>query len=245
MHDEKKSLLEHIEELRQTLLNSLIGLVLGVVVAAFFVKPILAFLSKPIGGLEKLHAIEVTESVGVYMRVALLAGFLLALPWVFYQLFVFIGKGLKKNERKSILIAVPFATLMFAGGVVFAFFIMLPASLDFLMSILGIQTMIRIKSYFSFVTNLLFWIGISFEMPLIVYVLARVGLIKAKVMLKGWRVAIVVIAVLAAIITPTSDPVNMAIFMIPLFVLYLLSIGLAAIAEKQRAKPEAAESSEV
>jgi len=245
MHDEKKSLLEHIEELRQTLLNSLIGLVLGVVVAAFFVKPILAFLSQPIGGLEKLHAIEVTESVGVYMRVALLAGFLLALPWVFYQLFVFIGKGLKKNERKSILIAVPFATLMFAGGVVFAFFIMLPASLDFLMSILGIQTMIRIKSYFSFVTNLLFWIGISFEMPLIVYILARVGLIKAKVMLKGWRVAIVVIAVLAAIITPTSDPVNMAIFMIPLFVLYLLSIGLAAIAEKQRAKPEAAESSEV
>ena len=245
MHDEKKSLLEHIEELRQTLLNSLIGLVLGVVVAAFFVKPILAFLSKPIGGLEKLHAIEVTESVGVYMRVALLAGFLLALPWVFYQLFVFIGKGLKKNERKSILIAVPFATLMFAGGVVFAFFIMLLVSLDFLMSILGIQTMIRIKSYFSFVTNLLFWIGISFEMPLIVYVLARVGLIKAKVMLKGWRVAIVVIAVLAAIITPTSDPVNMAIFMIPLFVLYLLSIGLAAIAEKQRAKPEAAESSEV
>lgn len=245
MHDEKKSLLEHIEELRQTLLNSLIGLVLGVVVATFFVKPILAFLSQPIGGLEKLHAIEVTESVGVYMRVALLAGFLLALPWVFYQLFVFIGKGLKKNERKSILIAVPFATLMFAGGVVFAFFIMLPASLDFLMSILGIQTMIRIKSYFSFVTNLLFWIGISFEMPLIVYVLARVGLIKAKVMLKGWRVAIVVIAVLAAIITPTSDPVNMAIFMIPLFVLYLLSIGLAAIAEKQREKPEAAESSEV
>ena len=245
MHDEKKSLLEHIEELRQTLLNSLIGLVLGVVVAAFFVKPILAFLSKPIGGLEKLHAIEVTESVGVYMRVALLAGFLLALPWVFYQLFVFIGKGLKKNERKSILIAVPYATLMFAGGVVFAFFIMLPASLDFLMSILGIQTMIRIKSYFSFVTNLLFWIGISFEMPLIVYILARVGLIKARVMLKGWRVAIVVIAVLAAIITPTSDPVNMAIFMIPLFVLYLLSIGLAAIAEKQRAKPEAAESSEV
>ena len=245
MHDEKKSLLEHIEELRQTLLNSLIGLVLGVVVATFFVKPILAFLSQPIGGLEKLHAIEVTESVGVYMRVALLAGFLLALPWVFYQLFVFIGKGLKKNERKSILIAVPFATLMFAGGVVFAFFIMLLVSLDFLMSILGIQTMIRIKSYFSFVTNLLFWIGISFEMPLIVYVLARVGLIKAKVMLKGWRVAIVVIAVLAAIITPTSDPVNMAIFMIPLFVLYLLSIGLAAIAEKQRAKPEAAESSEV
>jgi len=244
MNDEKQSLLEHIEDLRKTLLKSLIGLVLGILVAAFFVKPILAFLSRPIGGLDKLHAIEVTESIGVYMRVALMAGFLLALPWIFYQLFVFIGKGLKKNERKSILIAVPFASLLFAGGVVFAFFIMLPASLDFLTTLLGIQTMIRVKSYFSFVTNLLFWIGISFELPLIVYILARVGIIKAKVMLKGWRVAIVVIAVLAAMITPTSDPVNMAIFMIPLFVLYLLSIGLAAIAEKQRAKPEAAESFE-
>ena len=105
--------------------------------------------------------------------------------------------------------------------------------------------MIRVKSYFSFLTNLLFWIGISFEMPLIVYVLARFGLLKAKVMLKGWRVAIVVIAILAAVITPTSDPVNMAIFMIPLFVLYLLSIGLAAIAEKQRVKTKAETTTEV
>ncbi|HQC64343.1 MAG TPA: twin-arginine translocase subunit TatC [Anaerolineaceae bacterium] len=245
MTDEKQSLLDHIEELRITLFKILIGLVVGVVVAAFFVKPILEFLATPIGGLENLHAIEVTESVGVYMRIALLAGFLLALPWIFYQLFRFVGKGLTEKERKTILIAVPFATLMFLGGVTFAYFIMLPASLDFLIGILGINTMIRVKSYFSFLNNLLFWIGISFEMPLIVYILARFGLLKAKVMLKGWRVAIVVIAILAAVITPTSDPVNMAIFMIPLFVLYLLSIGLAAIAEKQRVKTKAATTTEV
>lgn len=245
MVDEKQSLMEHIEELRKTLFNILIGLLVGVVIAAFFVKPILAYLSQPIGGLEQLHAIEVTESIGVFMRIALLAGLLITLPWVFYQLFMFIGKGLKENERKSILIVVPFATVMFAGGVAFAFYIMLPASLDFLTTILGIQTMIRVKSYFSFVTNLLFWIGLSFEMPLFIYVLARFGLLKAGMMLKGWRVAIVVIAILAAMITPTSDPVNMAIFMIPLFVLYLLSIGFAAIAEKQRAKPKAADGTEV
>ena len=244
MTDEKQSLLDHIEELRKTLFKILIGLVVGVVVAAFFVKPILEFLATPIGGLENLHAIEVTESVGVYMRIALLAGFLLALPWIFYQLFRFVGKGLMEKERKTILIAVPFATLMFLGGVTFAYFIMLPASLDFLIGILGINTMIRVKSYFSFITNLLFWIGISFEMPLIVYVLARFGLLKASLMLKGWRVAIVVIAILAAVITPTSDPVNMAIFMIPLFVLYLLSIGLAAIAEKQRVKIKAVTTTE-
>jgi sec-independent protein translocase protein TatC len=179
------------------------------------------------------------------MRVALLTGLIVSLPWVFYQLFQFIGKGLKENERKGILIAVPFATIMFLGGVAFAFYIMLPASLEFLMGILGIQTLIRIKSYFSFVSNLLFWIGVSFELPLIAFVLARFGILKAKVMLKSWRIAIVVIAILAAIITPTGDPVNMAIFMIPLFVLYLLSIGLAALAEKQRAKTNAAERLEV
>ena len=245
MKDEKQSLLDHLEALRKTLLLILIGLIVGVVLAVFFVKPIIAFLAKPIGGLDQLHAIEVTESVGVYMRVALLTGLIVSLPWVFYQLFQFIGKGLKENERKGILIAVPFATIMFLGGVAFAFYIMLPASLEFLMGILGIQTLIRIKSYFSFVSNLLFWIGVSFELPLIAFVLARFGILKAKVMLKSWRIAIVVIAILAAIITPTGDPVNMAIFMIPLFVLYLLSIGLAALAEKQRAKTNAAERLEV
>lgn len=245
MKDEKQSLLDHLEALRKTLLLILIGLIVGVVLAVFFVKPIIAFLAKPIGGLDQLHAIEVTESVGVYMRVALLTGLIVSLPWVFYQLFRFIGKGLKENERKGILIAVPFATIMFLGGVAFAFYIMLPASLEFLMGILGIQTLIRIKSYFSFVSNLLFWIGVSFELPLIAFVLARFGILKAKVMLKSWRIAIVVIAILAAIITPTGDPVNMAIFMIPLFVLYLLSIGLAALAEKQRAKTNAAERLEV
>ena len=245
MKNEKQSLLEHLEALRKTLLLILLGLVIGIVLAVFFVKPIIAFLAIPIGGLDQLHAIEVTESVGVYMRVALLTGLIVSLPWVFYQLFQFIGKGLKENERKGILIAVPFATIMFLGGVAFAFYIMLPASLEFLMGILGIQTLIRIKSYFSFVSNLLFWIGVSFELPLIAFVLARFGILKAKVMLKSWRIAIVVIAILAAIITPTGDPVNMAIFMIPLFVLYLLSIGLAALAEKQRAKTNAAERLEV
>ncbi len=243
--EEKKPILEHIEDLRKTLFHSLIGLFAGIILASFFVNPIVAYLARPIGGLEALNAIEVTESIGVYMRVALLMGLIIALPWIFYQLFKFSAKGLKEKEKKAILIAVPFATLMFIAGVAFAFYIMLPASLDFLTGILAVQTQIRIKSYFSFVSNLLFWIGLGFEMPLMAYVLARFGLIKAKSMLKGWRFAIVAIAILAAVITPTSDPVNMAIFMIPLFVLYLLSIGLVAIAERRRAKTAETEKTEV
>jgi len=128
------------------------------------------------------------------------------------------------------------ATRMFVGGAAFAYFVMLPTSMQFFMTFLQVETSLRIKSYIDFVTNLIFWIACSFELPVLVFVLARVGLITPKAMVSGWRIAIVVIAVASAIITPTADLVNMAIFMIPLFALYLLSIGLSVFAVKLRAK---------
>ncbi len=235
MSDEKlMTIWEHLEELRQVLLRALLGVVVAVAVAFFFTKPLIRFFARPVGGVEALQAVEVTESIGVYMRVSLLAGLTLALPWIFYQAFSFIGKGLTNEERKWLLIAIPFATLLFIAGAAFAYYVMLPSSLHFFASLLDIQTTLRIRSYFDFITNLIFWIAVSFELPLIVYILSRVGLIDAKTLRKGWRVAIVAIAVLAAIVTPTADPVNMAIFMLPLFGLYLFSIGLAALAGKQR-----------
>jgi len=229
---EKMPLTSHLEELRKTVLISMVGLIVGVVIAAFFVNPILDYLAAPIGGLENLHAIEVTETMSVYMRVAMLGGLIIALPWILFQVFRFISKGLKSAERRGIFLALPFAIIMFLAGVAFAFYVMLPASLGFFQVILNVTTAIRIKSYFSFVTNLLFWIGASFQMPLIFFILTKVGVVNHKMLLKGWRVAIVAIAVLAAVITPTGDPINMLIFMVPLFVLYLLSILLSLLAGK-------------
>ena len=229
---EKLPISDHLEELRLTLLWSLLGLVVGVIVAVFFVNPILDFLARPIGGLQNLQAIEVTETMAVYMRVALLGGLILALPWITFQLLRFVGKGLKPKERKGIYIALPFAVLLFLSGVAFAYFVMLPASLGFFQEILNVTTSIRLKSYISFTTNILFWIGVSFQLPLLFFVLTKVGIVTPKLLIKGWRVAIVVIAVLAAVITPTGDPVNMLIFMLPLSVLYLLSILLSALARK-------------
>ena len=234
---EKMPLTSHLEELRKTLMLSLGGLVVGVLVAVFFVKPILNFLAIPIGGMENLHAIEVTETMSVYMRVALLGGLIVALPWILFQIFDFVSKGLKATEKKGIYLALPFAVALFLAGVAFAYFIMLPASLGFFQEILEVTTTIRIKSYFSFTTNLLFWIGVSFQMPLIFFILTKVGLVDYKMLVRGWRVAIVTIAVLAAIITPTGDPINMLIFMVPLSVLYLLSILLSVMAGK-RARTE-------
>jgi len=133
-----------------------------------------------------------------------------------------------------LFIAIPFATALFLAGGSFAFFVMLPASMRFFIGLLEVNTSIRLSSYFGFTTNLIFWVGVSFELPLLVFVLTRVGVIRPSFLTKGWRVAVVAIAVLAAVITPTGDPVNMVIFMVPLFVLYLMSIGLSALAYKAR-----------
>lgn len=230
--EEKLPLSRHLEDLRGTLLRSLIGLVVTVSAAVFFVKPILGFLTMPVGGLKNLQAIEVTETMSVYMRVALLAGIIAALPWIVLQLLGFVSKGLKPNEKKGIYLSLPFVVILFLAGAAFAYYVMLPASLGFFRDLLAVNTTIRIKSYINFVTNLLFWIGISFQLPLIFFILTKVGLVNAGLLLKGWRVALVVIAVLAAVITPTGDPINMLIFMLPLFVLYLLSILLSVLAGK-------------
>ena len=231
---EQMPLSQHLEDLRKVLFRAILGLAAGVIAGAFFVDPVLDFLSRPVGGVESLQVIEVTESMSVFMRVALLIGLVVALPWIFFQLFSFVGKGLKKSEKRGLFIAIPFATALFLAGGSFAFFVMLPASMRFFIGLLEVNTSIRLSSYFGFTTNLIFWVGVSFELPLLVFVLTRVGVIRPSFLTKGWRVAVIAIAVLAAVITPTGDPVNMVIFMVPLFVLYLMSIGLSALAYKAR-----------
>jgi len=223
----------HIKELRQRLFYALIGLIAAVLVSFVFTEKIITFMTQPVGGLENLQAIEVTENVSVYMRTALLSGFIISLPWILFQLLKFIVPGLTEKEKKWIYLGIPMAFVLFAGGAAFSFFIMLQPAIKVMTEFLGVTTTLRVKSYMDFALNLLFWIGLSFEFPLIVLILARLGIVKAKGLLKGWRIAVVVIAVLAAAITPTVDPVNMALFMVPLFTLYSISILLAALAGKK------------
>jgi sec-independent protein translocase protein TatC len=232
-------LLEHLDVLRKHLFRSLAALAITTGISFAFASQILDFLSRPIGGIGELQSIEVTESLGAFMRVSLLSGVTLALPYLLLEAFAFINPGLKKRERVSILIALPFAAIMFVAGLAFAYYVMLPAALPFLLNFMDIQTIPRPSNYVRFVTNLLFWIGISFQFPLIIYALAAVGFVKAKTLISGWRFAIIGIAVLAAVVTPTVDPVNMALVMAPMSLLYLISILLAVIAGRGRAKREA------
>jgi len=229
---------EHVEELRRRLIVALVALAITTTISFTFADKIVVLLTQPIGGPSKLQAIEVTENVNVFLKVALLSGFLLALPVILYELLAFVIPGLKPNERRWLLLGVLFATLMFMLGVAFAYFVMLPNALPFLLNFLNIPTSPRPSSYFDFITSLLFWIGASFQTPLLIFILARFGVVKASDLLKYWRVAIVVIAIIAAVITPTTDPVNMSLLMAPLIALYFLSVLLAFMAQRRNSSDE-------
>lgn len=227
---------QHLDELRKRLLFSLIALVIGVIISIVFADFLLDWIARPIGGLENLLSIQVTENLSVYFRVTLLAGFILSLPFILVQVFLFISPGLKRNERRWLVYAVPLATLLFCAGAVFAYFVMLPAAIPFLVEFPGPEVLPKWQDYVNFVTNLIFWVGLSFETPLIMYVLAKLGIVDAKGLAKQWRFAVIFIAVVAAVATPTPDPINMALLMVPLFILYLLGILLAALARPENRK---------
>ena len=238
----RQSLWEHVEDLRKHLLRSLLWLTLAVSISFIFTQRLIEYLAQRIGGLEALRAIEVTESIGVFMKVALLSGLAISLPFIAFEFWLFAAPGLKPGSRRFGLIAIPLATLLFACGMAFAYYIMMPAALPFLLNFMGIQTQLRPASYFSFITGVMFWIGVAFEFPLLIYVLTAIGFIKPQALSEHWRIAILVIAVLAAAITPTVDPVNMALVMAPMSLLYFISIGLSFIAYRRRIRQESEQS---
>jgi sec-independent protein translocase protein TatC len=223
-------LLRHLEELRQRIFKAFFALVLTTGLSFVFARQMIEYLTQPLGGSQALVSIEVTENIAIFMRVALLSGVILAMPLILYQTLSFVLPGLQSSERRWLLLGVPAASLLFLAGVAFAWFVMLPAALPFLVNFLGITTQVRPLNYFDFTTRIMFWLGLSFEMPLVVMILAKFKLITARQLISGWRYAVVAIAIVAAAVTPTVDPVNMGLVMAPLTVLYVISIILAAIA---------------
>jgi sec-independent protein translocase protein TatC len=224
------SLLEHLEELRDRLVKAAIAVFVFTFLSAAFTTQILELLIAPYG--QKLQVLGPTEGITIYFRVALTAGLVLSMPFLVYQFLMFILPGLEANEKKYILWGVPFATLLFLIGVLFAWYILTPAAVNFLSTWqpeIFIQQW-QSREYIPFVTSLVFWIGISFETPLIIFIMTKVGLVTPRFLIKQWRFAIVIIAIAAAMITPTVDPFNMGLVMLPLMILYGLSILLSYLA---------------
>lgn len=235
----RNQLWDQVEDFRKHLLRSVAVLALFVIASFWVTQPMLEFLAEPVGGLEKLQAIEVTEEIGVFMRVAMTAGIAVAFPYIAFEFWLFAAPGLKPREKKMGLVGIPLATFLFLVGMAFTFYVLLPAALPFLGSFTNIAQFWSAKEYFAFITGLMLWIGLFFEFPLVIYVLTSIGIVQPKFLAEQWRLAVVIIAVIAAAITPTVDPVNMGLVMAPMILLYFISIGLSYLAYAGRRKKNA------
>ena len=238
--DVEMTLFEHLNELRKRLVGATIALIVGTVISLAFTTQALQLLIIPLGeGVPQ--AISPTESFAVYFRIALLGGVTLAMPMIVYQIIRFILPGLLPEERRYLYYLIPGVGVCFAGGVAFAALIMLPAAINFLQGFLKtvVENQWTLNNYINFVTRVLFWMGVVFQTPLIIFFLAKLNVVTPKQLGRYRKYAVLAIAVIAAMVTPTPDPVNMMIVMLPLYLLYEVGIVLARLAVMGRKKPEA------
>jgi len=236
-NDKKLAILEHLKELRQRLTKSVIVVLVTTIVSFIFAKQIFNILILPTEGINLIY-IEMTEMIGTYMRVSLVSGIILAMPYLVYQFIMFISPALTRKEKRNVFLLLPWVALMFAGGIAFGYFILIPPATNFLITWPGdIATpQIRIGNYISIVTRLLLAIGLVFELPIVTTLLARLGIITPKWLASKRKAAVLLAFVLAAIITPTFDPLNQTLVAAPLVVLYELSIWLAKLVARKKSR---------
>jgi sec-independent protein translocase protein TatC len=231
---EKLTVLSHLYELRSRLIKSVIAIAVASVIAFVFADWIFYYLTLPAGDIPLIY-IEMTEMLGTYMRVSLVAGIALAMPYLVYHVIMFVSPALTPREKKYVFLVLPWIGLMFIGGVVFGYFVLIPPALKFLLTFgANIATpQIKVGNYIALVTRLLLSIGLVFELPVVTTFLARIGVVKAKWLADRRRPAIIIAFILAAAITPTFDPINQSLVAVPLIVLYELSIWLARLVQKK------------
>ena len=190
---------------------------------------------QPVPGLELIYT-EVTEMLGTYIKVSLYSALVLTLPFIVYQAVIFVRPALTRKEKTYLYIMLPSVFLLFTVGAVFAYFVLLPPALKFLLTFGGdIATpMIRVENYISVLTKLIFWIGMCFEIPLVMFFLTKIGVLRPEWLSKYRRLAYVLAFVLGAIITPTFDPLNQSLVAIPIILLYEFGILLSKLARRQK-----------
>lgn len=239
-------LLEHLNELRKRLTWAAGFLLVATLFSFSFAEPALNFLMIPYANSiadAQLQTLRPTEGLETFFKVSLMMGGVISMPVILLQFWLFIAPGLTRHERRYVYVFIPSALLLFALGLLFTWFVLAPAAVSFLGNFLPdiFKTDWQSQEYIGFLLTMLFWVGVSFEMPVVIYLVARVGLVTAKTLREQWRLAIVGIAVLAAAITPSIDPLTMLLTMAPLIVLYGLSIILAVIGQRQFEKSMAIE----
>lgn len=238
----RMSLMEHLEELRSRLLRAIITLAVAFFPCWIYVDEIFAFLQRPILELlppgKKLAYTGITDPFILYFKVAALAAVFAASPFILYQFWRFIAPGLYKHERRYLLPFLFFGSFFFLAGGAFAYYVAFPLAAEFLLKIGGaFEPVITIERYFGFQMTIILGLGLMFELPIVIFVLAAIGLVTPRFLMRNFRWAVVIIFIVAAIITPTSDILNLLVFAVPAILLYLLGVGAAALVPRRTPEP--------
>src|SRR6202048_3854591 len=227
--------LDHLEELRKRIIYCIISVVVGFFACWAYREQIYAIMQKPImnalrsnGMTDKLVYLNPTEPFNLYLKISALAGLFLTSPFILYQVWMFISPGLYRNEKRYVVPFMASTIALFSAGGYFGYKIVYPQALTFLIDFgRQFQPMITIGEYTQLFLSIILGMGLIFEMPILIFFLALMGIVSAACMWKHFRYAILIIFIIAAIVTPTPDIVNMCIFAAPMLALYGFSIGVS------------------
>jgi sec-independent protein translocase protein TatC len=236
MNDKEMSVYEHLGELRKRLIIVLVFFGVAMIASFFFVEPVILYLQKADEAKElTMNAFRLTDPIKIYMQFAFVIALILTAPVLLYQIWAFVSPGLYERERKVTLSYIPLSLFLFFCGVGFAYFVLFPFVVRFMQSLasdLGINQVIGINEYFEFLLQLVLPFGVLFQLPVIVMFLTRLGLITPMLLSKGRRYAYLLLLIVAAVITP-PDVMSQLIVMIPLSILYEISIWISKIAYRK------------
>jgi sec-independent protein translocase protein TatC len=235
--EEGMSFLEHLEELRWRILYSLIGIGIGTIISWIFTDYLIEYvlLIPAKNSTIKLQNLEPFGQLMLYLKVAIIAGVVISIPNVFLQIWKFLSPALKESEKKYVTSIVVFSSLCFLSGITFAYFIMLPFTLKFAgaFGTKNIENNFAIQEYFDIIISVMLAAGVVFELPMLSFFLSKLGILKPQMMKKFRRHSIVAIMILAAFLTPGTDPVAQFLLAIPLVLLYEISIFVSKYSQKK------------
>jgi sec-independent protein translocase protein TatC len=246
-HPDKMSFLEHLEELRQRLVRSAVALCVGFGVCWGFREQIFHFMTAPLraGGFkDQFIYTSPADALMLYMKMAFFLGIFVALPYLLWEVWGFISPGLYKNEKMYVVPFIFFGTLFFVIGALFGHYFLFPSTFAFLGDFGGkdMKFMPKIDEYWTFYSWFLLGLGLVFQIPVIIFVLARLGIVTPRLLLRGWKFAVIGAFVIAAFITPSPDMVNQTMLALPMIGLYVLGVTVAFLFGKPRRKDDGSSS---
>ena len=235
--------LEHFEDLRKCLYRAVLGIIVTFAACTYYLPEIMKFLVAPYfrylpQGQQSLAYTEITEVFFLYMKVAFVASLFAAAPWIFYQLWLFISPGLRPKERNYALPFILGTSAFFMMGMAFCYYAVLPYTFKFFFEFnKQFTNIVTVSNFWDFEMKFLLGIGLTFETPILILFLTRLGLVTPKFLLKKFKWAVLLAFIISAVITPSGDPVNQTIVAVPIIVLYAIGVGISFLFKK-REEPE-------